>query len=578
VAESASKPRQAVILAGGKGTRLRCRVGQKPKPLVEIGGTPLLGHQLQLLRRHGFTEIVLLVGYGAKQIDEYCRTFDAQGLRISIIDDGEPCGTAGAVLKAAPLLANQFAVLYGDTMLNVDLTRFWDWHSRDERATASLFLHPNDHPQDSDLVEIDAEQRVLRFHACPHPENAFLPNMVNGALYILRREGLPEYEHLGPALDFAKDLFPSMLQSGAILRGYVSSEYIKDAGTPDRLDRVNRDFARGVINRASLTLPQRAVFIDRDGTLNEDLGHIASPRGLRVFDFVGPALRRLNEAEWRTIVITNQPVLARGEASYEDLRRIHGKLEAEAARHHAYFDRLYFCPHHPHDGFPGEVSELKIRCACRKPAPGLIYEAKRDLNLDLAESWFIGDAPADVRAAAAADITSILVRTGLLAADNGNPTCEPDFVMSDFAVAVDFILDIYPVLVCSCRPILELIHPGAHWFVDGDSWVARRALATTLKRELRRQGKSCRSVRLDSHALTPADVRAEFAADSDIVTLWEGVGALKLARELRMLHCCVWVRDSTELRHGLPQSICGTHLVSLPAPFSSNLKLTEASR
>jgi len=215
MAESASQPRQAVILAGGTGTRLRSRLGQKPKPLVEIGGTPLLGHQLQLLRKHAFTDVVLLVSYAAEQIHQYCRTFDAQGIRISIIDDGTRRGTAGAVLRAAPRLSSQFAVLYGDTMLDVDLTRFWTWHSSDESAVASLFLHPNDHPQDSDLVEIDAEHRILRFHPYPHPENAYLPNIVNGALYILRRKALPEYDETGPALDFARDLFPSMLESGA---------------------------------------------------------------------------------------------------------------------------------------------------------------------------------------------------------------------------------------------------------------------------------------------------------------------------------------------------------------------------
>ena len=543
-----------MILAGGKGTRLRSRLRQKPKPLIEIGGVPLLGHQLHLLRKHGFNEVVLLVSYAAEQIHEYCRTFDAQGLLISIIDDGEPRGTAGAVLKAAPRLAPQFMVLYGDTMLNVDFTRFWDWHSSDENAAASLMLHPNDHPQDSDLVEIDANHRILQFHSYPHAENACLPNLVNAALYILCRDALPPYNEDGGALDFARDLFPGMLQSGSLLRGYLSDEYIKDVGTPDRLDRVRRDFSTGLISRASMSVSKPAVFVDRDGTLNEDRGHISRPENLVVFDFVGPALCRLNEAEWRTIIVTNQPVLARGEASHDDVRRIHGKLDTEVARYHAYFDRVYLCPHHPHGGFPGEVPELKMQCACRKPAQGLIYQAQRDFNLDLAESWFIGDTAADIGAAAAANITSILVLTGL-AGRNGKHGCHPDFVTKDFAAAVHLILDVYPLLATSCHPILEFIDSGSEWFVGGSSQSGRRSFVATLKREMCRGGKACK--------VQPSEVQAT-VLKSNTVVLWEGDNTLELARERRMLHHFIWVQDSEHLQDESPEARCAAYSVAMP--------------
>ena len=558
-----SEQRQAVILAGGKGTRLRSRLRERPKPLVEISGIPLLGHQLQLLRKHGFTDIVLLVNYAAEQIYEYCRTFDTGEIRISIIDDGEPRGTAGAVLNAAPQLASQFIVLYGDTMLDVDLTRFWDWHSRDANAAASLILHPNDHPQDSDLVVINTEHRILQFHSYPRrAEHSYLPNLVNAALYIVNREALPEYDESGPLLDFARDLFPQMLQSGAVLRGYLSAEYIKDVGTPERLDRVNRDFSAGAIGRASLRFSKPAIFVDRDGTLNEDRGHIASPEDLVIFDFVAPAVRRLNGAQWPTIIVTNQPVLARGEASYHELRRIQGKLDSELARYGAYFDRVYFCPHHPHSGFPGEVSELKIKCDCRKPAPGLIYQAQRDFNLDLAESWFIGDSAADIGAAAAAGITSILVLTGLTGR-NGKHSCQPDFVAKDFAAAVDFILDVYPLLACSCRPILELIESGSGWFVAGASQFARRSLIATLKRELRRLGKSASVQHTEDWPTSP------LALQPDTVNLWEGRDATERAREAGMLRHSIWVHDSG-LQDELPEAMCAAHSVNWPDGSSSD--------
>lgn len=446
--------KQAVILAGGKGTRLKSVLGDLPKPLADVGGTPLLGHHLQLLLTHGFDEAVLLVSHGADHIRRWLDGPQRPPIKVRLVDDGTPRGTAGAVLAALPDLAADFAVLYGDTMLDVDLSRFWAWHQADPSAAASLFLHPNDHPQDSDLVEQDSDGNILKFHPYPHPPGAWLPNMVNAALYILRRDALAPWRSATPPLDFGKDLFPRMLEAGLGLRGYVSPEYIKDAGTPSRLERVRGAYASGAIGRATLSQKQRAVLIDRDGTMNRNVGFLARAEDLEVFAFVGPALHRLNEAEWRTVVVTNQPVIARGDTDEAGLRRIHARLDSEVARDHAYFDRLYYCPHHPDGGFPGEVAALKIKCDCRKPAPGLILRAQTDMNLDLSQSWFIGDTTSDLGAAERAGVASILVETGDGGRDGKYPY-RPCVVQPDFAAAVDFILQGH-----SPRHYRELLGPN----------------------------------------------------------------------------------------------------------------------
>ena len=479
--------KQAVILAGGKGTRLLSRSGALPKTLIDIGGVPLLAHQLRLLQEHGFTKVLLLLNHMAETISRYCRDSAPPGLEISILCDGEMRGTAGAVLHALPQLDEQFAVLYGDTMLNVDLTRFWDWHMQHPQAAASLFLHPNNHPQDSDLVEADESYRIIRFHSYPHPAGAYLPNLVNAALYIVRRDALPPAGAYPKPIDFAKNLFPEMLGNGALLLGYLSPEYIKDAGTPERLDQVRRDLASGVIARSSLAVAQRAVFIDRDGTINEERGHINCAEGLHVFPSAGPALRRLNDAEWRTVLITNQPVLARGEATAEDLRQIHAKLDTVLAESGAFFDRKYFCPHHPDRGFPGEVSVLKIACACRKPSPGLILQAQQELHLNLAESWLIGDSAADIGAAASAGVTSIFVQTGPLQ-DLAAGEPQADFMENSFAAAVELILDYYPQMAESCRPLLFQIKPSSEWTVASSCPREQRMVIALLRRELARLG------------------------------------------------------------------------------------------
>lgn len=488
--------KQAVVLAGGKGTRLRSALGDKPKPLAEIGNDTLLGHQLALLCRYGVEKALILVNHGAEQIADWLAARDYSPMQIRLIDDGEPKGTAGAVLAVFDQLAENFLVLYADTMIGVDLARFWKFHSAVETTSASLFLHPNDHPADSDLVEIDDDDRIDRFHAYPHPEGAWLPNLVNAALYIVRKDALREWKTSTAPLDFAKHLFPQMLERGYLLRGYNSPEYIKDAGTPARLEKVRNAYSNGVVQRASLSVQQKAVFIDRDGTLNVENGYIRRAEDLELFPNVGKSIHRLNEKEWRSIVVTNQPVISRGEASVNELRRIHARLDTEIAQHGAFIDRLYYCPHHPDSGFAGEVRELKVKCDCRKPAPGLLFRAARDLNISLVESWMVGDSTVDLAAAESAGTSAILVETGCAGFDD-RTAYQASFTQKDFAAAVEFIVEAYPKLQERCAPLLASATQWKSIFVGGLARTGKSTLAGTLVRELRRAGRKAHVLSLD---------------------------------------------------------------------------------
>lgn len=487
--------KQAVILAGGKGTRLRDRLAGRPKPLVDVDGVPLLAWQLRFLHDAGIERVVLLVNHEAAQIVDYCCARGNFGLEIEFVDDGEPRGTAGAVIAVLDRLDDTFAVVYGDTMLHVDLDRMYRFHAARRPLAATLFLHPNDHPHDSDLVEIDDDGRVAALHPYPHPPGSEFPNLVNAALYIVERDALLRWADAPAPLDFAKDLFPRMLRAGQALAGYVSPEYIKDAGTPERLDRVVHDLRRGRIAQASLAVARPAVFIDRDGTLNPDPGHIRTPDDLVPFPGIGRALKRLNDAGLRTVLVTNQPVVARGECTPEMLRRIHARLEWRVAEDKALFDRIYYCPHHPDAGFAGEVAALKIPCDCRKPAPGMLLRARDELNLDLASSWLIGDSTSDAGAASRAGVTSVIVETGAAGLDDKYPYTA-DFTARDFADAVDFIVARYPALA-RCVESYASAAPGSAFFIGGLSRAGKSSFASALAREIRRRGGAAAVIRLD---------------------------------------------------------------------------------
>jgi D,D-heptose 1,7-bisphosphate phosphatase len=528
--------RQAVILAGGKGTRLAARLNGAPKPLVLVNGKPLLGRQLENLACQGFNHVLLLVNYRADAIREYCDTLDIPGLRVDVcLDAGGARGTAGAVSDVAKLLDDRFLVVYGDTLFDIDLDRMWRAHAaanESSGALGTLFLHPNDHPYDSDLVDMAKDGVIRAFHPKPHKPDRYYRNLVNAALYVLEsaiflQVPLPEGQ-----VDFGNDLFPVVLDSGLSLHGYATFEYIKDIGTPDRLDRAETDLRSGTVAGRRLDRPQLAVFIDRDGTINRPAGHIASPDSLTLFEGVGNAIGQLNKAEYRCVLITNQPVLARGECTPEGLDLIHAKLETLIGHDRAYLDGIYVCPHHPHSGYSGEVRELKRACDCRKPSPGMLLLAANELSIDLGSSWMIGDSHSDIAAAQSAGVRSILVRTGGSRATA--IATEPDFEVDDFVAAANFILRDRDAIRAALVPHLGRIQADSLVRIAGQSRSGKSLVASALSEMLRECGLASAQMRMDRWLL-PEDVRNAVAgpggafdmeAIAKVVDGWSDGGAL----------------------------------------------------
>jgi histidinol-phosphate phosphatase family protein len=380
------------------------------------------------------------------------------------------------------MMAPRALIVYGDTLFDIDVADMLATHLA-AAADATLLLHPNDHPADSDLVAIDGEGYVAAFHPHPHPPGTDLRNLVNAAFYIVEKPALLRWRDGPVPSDFGQTLFPAMVAAGQRLFAYVSAEYIKDLGTPTRLDKVERHLASGLVARASRRHTQRAVFIDRDGTLNEPRGHIADPDNIVLIPGAAAAVRRLNDAGLRTVLVTNQPVVARGEADLPTLERIHGRLELLLSAAGGYLDRIAFCPHHPDGGYAGEVAALKMACDCRKPATGLIEDAIAALNVDRHRSWMIGDSNADILAAHRAGLLSIRVLTG----EGGTDAIDaiPDTTVADFAAAVGIVLDQYPSLLREAAQHVSSIKPGELVLVASPNNVL---LAAVLRNELRAAG------------------------------------------------------------------------------------------
>jgi D,D-heptose 1,7-bisphosphate phosphatase len=429
--------KQAVILAGGQGTRLKAISGDLPKSMVPVLGKPLLQHLIEQCVKYGILDIKLLVSYKKEVIEDFVGNGSQYGAAVQYFAEDTPRGTAGALVDALPKLDKQFLVIYGDTFFDIDLSAFWGFH-QDQAADASIFLHPNDHPHDSDLVEIDSNLQVKKIHSYPH-DTQWRSNLVNAAVYMFNKGALENFSFVSDKPDIAKELFPLMLRHEKKLYGYLSTEYIKDMGTPERLSKVERDINSGKVESLKKQIPKAAIFLDRDGVINKEVNHLSRAEEFELIDGVADAICQINAAGVLAVVVTNQPVIARGELNESGLQIIHNKMDTLLGKEGAYIDRLYYCPHHPDSGFEGEIKAFKCNCNCRKPEPGMFIKARDDLNIALERSWVIGDSTRDILAAKNAKMKSVLVKTGYAGKD-GSYKVNPDFVSEDLSEAVQLIL------------------------------------------------------------------------------------------------------------------------------------------
>ena len=403
---------KVVIMAGGKGTRIATIKNDVPKPMIEICGKPILEWQIENLKACGLTDITLVIGYLGNVIKDYFGDGSKLGVSISYFVEDVPLGTAGALFKM-PELREDFLLMCGDVIVDVDFNRFVEFHKRNN-AWASLMTHPNGHPYDSSLIatEIMQPQEIGGLPMDTHrviswmnkeDERTYYKNRVNAGIEIISPELLrktlanfvPRHPETPNKIDLDRDVLKPNIPSGKIY-AYDTPEYIKDMGTPERFYETEKDIKNGLVHRRNLGNKQKAIFLDRDGTINRYVGFLTKSEQFELIDGAAEAIRLINRSGYLAIVVTNQPVIARGECSFEELRQIHDKMETELGKHGAFIDALYFCPHHPDKGFDGERPEYKLDCDCRKPRAGLLLQAAQDFNIDLSQSYMIGDSDSDV--------------------------------------------------------------------------------------------------------------------------------------------------------------------------------------
>ena len=430
---------KTVIMAGGKGTRISELFPSIPKPLIPIKSAtgiekPVLLWEIESLRDQGFTDIIITVSHMADQIQSYFGDGSNFGVQVSYFVEETPLGNAGALFKMRNQLQEPFLLLNADAVFEIDFNRFTAFHmkKREERdALVTLFTHPNSHPHDSGLIMASEDGSVEHWLTKEDTRPEYYKNCVNAGLHVidpvvLDMTGIDAStigkvdEHTSKTIkvDLDRQILKPLCGTHRMY-AYDSPEYVKDMGTPERYEAVCRDFRSGTVAAKNLLKRQKAIFIDRDGTINKYVGFLRNINDFELLPDVAEAIKLINESGYLAIVATNQPVIARGEVTASQLSLIHDKLETLLGAEGAYIDALYYCPHHPHKGYDGEVPELKIDCDCRKPKPGMLIKASQDFNIDLSNSWMIGDGKNDVRCGQAAGCHAGLIKGDGVGEDYG---------------------------------------------------------------------------------------------------------------------------------------------------------------
>lgn len=329
---------KVVLMAGGRGTRISELFPDIPKPLIPIDGTPVLEREIVSLRDQGFTDLILTVGYMAEKIKEYFGDGSKWGVQISYFVEDKPLGNAGALFSLN--LTEDFLLLNADAVFDVDFNRMVDYH-KTHGGLVTLFTHPNSHPYDSGLI-IAKDGVVEKWLAKEDERPEHYKNRVNAGLHVINPKVLDmsgiDRDSIGKEIDgkikkvdLDRQILKPLCGTGTMFC-YDSPEYVKDMGTPERFNSVCKDFKAGVVQAKNLSNKQKAIFLDRDGTINKYVGFLRKAEELELTDDAAEAIKLINAFGYLAIVVTNQPVIARGEVTWNELEDIHNKLETELGK------------------------------------------------------------------------------------------------------------------------------------------------------------------------------------------------------------------------------------------------------
>ena len=377
------KIKQTVILAGGLGTRLRPLTNTIPKPMVLLNNKPFLEYLIDLLKENGVEEIIFLLGYLPEKIKKYFGDGSKFGVKTKYSIGDITIETGKRIVDAKQLLDDNFLLMYCDNYLPFDLKKLVEYHSM-HNVLATVVIYTNKDNLSKSNMRVDDKGYVVLYDEKREEKNL---SGVDIGFFIMNREVL----HMMPNTNFSfqKMILPELIKRRQ-LAGFLTNHRYYSIGDLKRLP-VTEHFLR----------PKKVIFLDRDGVINKKAPRADYVKKWEEFEFLPgaiEAMKLLSKNKYEMYIITNQADIARKIMSEKNLEEIHENLKMELAKHNVKIMGVYYCPHGWNDG-----------CECRKPNPGLFFQAAREHNIDLTKSIFIGDDERDGEAGGAANIKTFLI-------------------------------------------------------------------------------------------------------------------------------------------------------------------------
>ena len=423
---------QAVIICGGKGSRLKSTIGNTPKALVKFNKKENLKRQIEILKKSGIKNFVFLVNNFEYEISNFLKKNFTD--KFIIHKDKDYYGTGGCLYSAKKYLKKNFLIIYSDIYFNFNFNRFIK-SSIKKKSILSCVVHANDHPHDSDTVNLNKDFYIKKIIKKNGHENK-INNAISG-IYFADKKILKSIKFTkNKSYDLVNDIFVKLIKKKYHIYSYKSIEYIKDFGTPERIRRVKSDIKKNRIKNLDYFYKTKAVFLDRDGVINKENKNIKTLKNFKIFPSALLAIKKLNENKIPCFVVTNQSGLAKEEFTLSDFFKVTFKLDKRLSEIGAYIDDFLVCPHFTNKRYKN-LNE-SFFSSHRKPNSGMINTFVKKYGIDRNKSFMVGDSDRDILAGKNAGLKTILVQSPKINDYRINVT--PNFRTNNLKLAVGIIL------------------------------------------------------------------------------------------------------------------------------------------
>ena len=394
---------QAVIICGSKGTRLKSTIGNTPKALVKFNKKENLRRQIEILKKNGVKNFVFLVNNFEHEISSYLKKNFKD--KFIIHKDKDYFGTGGCLYSARNFLKKKFLIIYSDIYFDFNFKRFVN-KSIKKKSILSCVVHANDHPQDSDTVDLDNNFYIKKINKKNSGEDK-INNAISG-VYFANKNFLYKFKFIkNNNYDLVNDVVVKLLKKKCNIFAYKSIEYIKDFGTPERINTVTKDIKKNKIKNLNYFYKTKAVFLDRDGVINYENSEPKNLKNFKIFPSALIAIKKLNDNKIPCFIVSNQSGLAKGQFNLSEFFKVIFKLDKKLSEIGAYVDDFLICPHFTKLKYTNTNESFFSNH--RKPNPGMIKTLSKRYGINMKKSFMIGDSDRDILAGKKAGLKTILV-------------------------------------------------------------------------------------------------------------------------------------------------------------------------